>query len=226
MTIGPKRFRALRGNEHHRPSGLTVADHARTALGLRVSGDDGLQEARLGVGDVEDGLAGHRIGQEADEVGRVPRLHRNADLTVGLEAADAGSMPGSGIDDNERALGGVDHHVVGGDDAREKVVDRPGELAAVRHEFGCVVQYVRCRVGGVLLVLGRAPAHHVEEQDRTLPCVGQVFGGGGCGRQTRGLALGHGGSLWFRAAGGHLWAFVCRCEGLASSFGSGVRYCK
>jgi hypothetical protein len=37
-----------------------------------------------------DGLARHRLGREADEVGRVAGTHRHAELAVGLEAADAG----------------------------------------------------------------------------------------------------------------------------------------
>ena len=58
--------------------------------------------------DVEDGLAGHGLGQEADEIGRVPGLHRHADLAVGLEAADAGAVAGARIDDDEGTLQRVD----------------------------------------------------------------------------------------------------------------------
>ena len=94
-------------------------------------------------GDVEDGLAGHRVGQEADEVGRMPGLHRDADLAVGLEAADARAVAGARVDDDERPLPGVDLHPLGRDDAGEQVVDRAGEGAAVEDELGLVVEDVR-----------------------------------------------------------------------------------
>ena len=42
--LGPER-----GEDHHRPAGLAVADDAGLALGLRVAGDDGLEEHRLGA---------------------------------------------------------------------------------------------------------------------------------------------------------------------------------
>ena len=115
---------AERGEDHHRPAGLAVADDAGLALGLRVAGDHRLEEHRLGGGDVEDGLAGHRLGQEADEVGRVAGLHRDADLAVGLEAADAGAVAGARVDDDEGALPRVDRDALGRDDAGEQVVDR------------------------------------------------------------------------------------------------------
>ena len=99
---------AQRGEDHHRPAGLAVADDAGLALGVGVAGDDRLEEDRLGGGDVEDGLAGLGLGQEADEVGRVAGLHRDADLAVGLEAADAGAVAGARIDDDEGALARVD----------------------------------------------------------------------------------------------------------------------
>ena len=44
---------------------------------------------RLGARDAFDGLARHRLGQEADEVAGMAGLHRDADFAVGLEAADA-----------------------------------------------------------------------------------------------------------------------------------------
>ena len=43
------------------------------------------------------------LGQEADEIAGMPGLERDADLAVGLEAADAGAVPGARIDHHERA---------------------------------------------------------------------------------------------------------------------------
>ena len=64
--------------------------------------DDLLQEHRFGARDVLDGLARHRIGQEADEIAGMAGLEGDADLAVGLEAADARAVPRARIDDDER----------------------------------------------------------------------------------------------------------------------------
>ena len=143
----PEELGAERGEDHHRPARLAVADHAGLALGLRVAGDHRLEEDRLGAGDVENGLAGHRVGQEADEIGGVAGLHRDADLAVGLEAADARSMPRPRVDDHERPLLRVDRHALGRRDAREQVVHRPLQPPAVEDELSLVVEYVRRDLG-------------------------------------------------------------------------------
>jgi hypothetical protein len=49
----------------------------------------------------------------------MPRLQRDADLAVGLEAADAGAVPGAGIDDHERAASASVATPAGGGIARE-----------------------------------------------------------------------------------------------------------
>ncbi len=81
--------------------------------------DDLLEEDRLGARDVLDGLARHRIGQEADEIAGMAGLERDADLAVGLEAADAGTMPGARVDDDERPPRRIDL------DARRRNDPRP-----------------------------------------------------------------------------------------------------
>ena len=70
--------------------------------------DDLFEKYRLGAGDVLDRLAGHGIGQEADEIARVTGLECDADFAVGLEPADAGAVPGARIDDDERPARRVD----------------------------------------------------------------------------------------------------------------------
>ena len=50
----------------------------------------------------------HRIGQESDEIARMPGLERDADFAVGLEAADAGTMSGARVDDDERPARWID----------------------------------------------------------------------------------------------------------------------
>ena len=67
-----------------------------------MQGDDLFEEHGFGAGDVLDGLPRHRVGQEADEVAGVPGLEGDADLAVGLEAADARSVSGARIDHHER----------------------------------------------------------------------------------------------------------------------------
>ena len=60
--------------------------------------------------------AGHGIGQEADEATRVAGLHRHADLAVGLEAADAGTVARAGVDHDETPLQRIDVDAFGRND--------------------------------------------------------------------------------------------------------------
>ena len=101
--------------------------------------DDLLQEDRLGARDVPEGLARHRLGQEADEVAGMAGLEGHADLAVGLEAADAGAVPGARIDDDEGAARRIDLDALRRDDAHEGIVDRPLERAAVDDELRRIV---------------------------------------------------------------------------------------
>ena len=124
------------GCEHHdRPAGLTIADDAGFAVGLRVQRDHLLEEHRLGASDVLDGLAGHRVRQEADEVAWVAGLHGHADFAVGLEAADTRTVPGARIDDHKRPARWIDFDAFGRHHAHEPVVDRPLERAAVDNDL-------------------------------------------------------------------------------------------
>src|SRR3954464_6852536 len=91
------------GGEHHdRPSRLAIADDTWFAVGFRMQRDDLFEEHRFGTRDVLDGLARHGVRQEADEIARMPRFERDADLAVGLEFADPGAVAGARIDDDER----------------------------------------------------------------------------------------------------------------------------
>ena len=71
------------------------------------------RNAGLGAQHVLDRLAGHRVGQEADEVAGVAGPQRHADLAVGLEAADAGPVAGARVDDHEGPLPRVDRDARG-----------------------------------------------------------------------------------------------------------------
>ncbi len=141
--IGPNSSGRSGREHHHRPAGLAIADHARLAVGLGVQRDHLFEEDRLGARDVLDGLARHRFGQEADEIAGMAGLERDADLAVGLEAADARAMAGARIDDDERPAGRIDFDAFRRNDPDERVVDRPLERAAVDDEFHRVFEHVR-----------------------------------------------------------------------------------
>ena len=132
MMIGPNSSGRMRRQHHDRPAGLAIADHAGLAVGLGMQRDDLFEKDRLGARDVLDRLAGHRLGQEADEVAGMAGLERDADLAVGLEAADAGAVAGARIDDDERPPRHDRSSMPGGGTiAHQAIIDRPLERAAV-----------------------------------------------------------------------------------------------
>ena len=100
-----KDVRADRGGHQQRPTGLAIAHRHRPAFRLHVATAD-----LLGEGD--DARTTSSIvcpgsdRAEADEVAGMAGLHRHADLTVGLEAADARPVAGTRIDDDEGRLRG------------------------------------------------------------------------------------------------------------------------
>src|SRR5262249_28205982 len=105
---GAEELRANGGEHHDRPSRLAIADHAGLSVRLGVERGDLLEENRLGPGDILDGLARHRVQQEADEIAGMPGLECNADFAVGLEPADPGAMPGAWVDDDEGPARGIE----------------------------------------------------------------------------------------------------------------------
>ena len=169
----PEQLRPDRRHHHHRPAGLAVADDARLAFGVRVQRDHLLEEHRLGAHDVLDGLARHRVGREADEVARMAGAHRHAQLAVGLEAADARPVPGARIDHHERPLLRIDRDPGRRLDARQQVVDRLGEGAAVQHQLGVEAEHMRHRLRLLLVVLRRC-AGAVTSQNRIVRCIASV----------------------------------------------------
>jgi hypothetical protein len=143
-----------------------------------MQGDDFLDEHRLGSRDILDGLAGHRFGQEADEVTGVTGLHCHADFAVSLEAADSRAVAGAGIDHHERASLEIDFHSARRSDAHQAIVHRPLQVSAVDDQIDRIVEHMRCGLGQVLAVLDAALAHDIEEQDAALSRVHQIFHGG------------------------------------------------
>ena len=99
---GAEQLRADGGEHHHGPPGLAVPDHAGLAVRVGMERHDLLDEDRFGARDVLDGLTRHRVREEADEIAGVTGLKGDADLAVGLEAANAGAVAGTRVDDHER----------------------------------------------------------------------------------------------------------------------------
>jgi len=173
--------------------------------------DDLLEECRLGMHDVFDGLARHRLGREADEVGGVAGLHRHAQLAVGLEATDAGPVPGARIDHHERTLERIDRHPGGRIDAGQKVVDGLVERAGVQHELGVELQNVWDILRLLRVVLVAALSHHVPEQHGALHRVGHVLAERTPGLQVGGLVRLGGGGL--RHVHSHSFSQLVRRDG-------------
>jgi hypothetical protein len=186
-----------RGHHHDRPTGLAVADHHGLAVGAGVQLAHLLEELRLRVGDVLDGLAGLGVREEGHEIDRVAGPHGDADLALLLEAADAGAVPGARIHHHERPLLRVDGLACLGVDPDERVVDRSLELAPVHDHLVVERQHRRLAGPVVLDRLIAALAQHVPEQDGALagvdPVIPGLLGEAGCRRRRFGhLAQGFG----------------------------------
>ena len=119
------------GEDQGRPAALAIAD------------DDRLRRVGMAAADLGDefGLGAHHVGErlprlgmraEDDEIDRVAVVQRDADLAVGLEAADAGAVAGARIDDHVGALP-VHHLDAGGrHDLEQHLVGRPRQVLPSR----------------------------------------------------------------------------------------------
>src|SRR5262245_5135527 len=174
---GAEEFRANGGEHHDRPSGLAIADHAGLSVGLGVERGDLLEKNRLRARDILNGLAGHGIREEADEIAGMPCLERHADFAVGLEPANPGAMPGARVDDDERPARGVEFDSRGRNHSHETVVDRPIKRFATEDQLHVVVEYVWNRLGEVFAILIAALAHDIPEQHAALRGIDHIFHG-------------------------------------------------
>jgi len=139
--------------------------------------DDVAQERDFRLDDVLDGLPRLRVRQEADEVAGMAGAQRDADLAIGLEAADARSVAGARIDDDEGALQRVDRDSLGRHDAHQLVIDRARQCASVHQHLGFEAEHAGLGLHDVLEVLVAAMAHDVEEQHAALEGVAPVVDG-------------------------------------------------
>ena len=104
-----------------------------SASGCRAG--DLFDKRRFCAADVLDRLTRHRLGREADEVAGMAGADRDADLAVGLHAADAGPMAGARIDDDDRRLRRIDNSAFGRNDADKPIIGRARQLAPVKDEL-------------------------------------------------------------------------------------------
>jgi hypothetical protein len=96
--------------------------------------DHALEKAHLSLDNVEELLAGRRGRPEADEVDRMTRIEGVADFALRLEATDSRPLAGSRVHHHDRPFPRIDCYPWGRDDARQRVVDWPGQRPTV-HQY-------------------------------------------------------------------------------------------
>src|SRR5580658_10486769 len=115
--------------------------------------DNLFDEGALGPGDILDSLSRHGIRHEPDEIAGMAGFHRDADLAVRLETADARTMAGAWIDNNEGTTCEIDLHTTRRLDAYQSVIHRPRQVSAVRDQFDLVIEDMGDCFSQVLAVL-------------------------------------------------------------------------
>ena len=106
-------------------------------------------------------------------------LERHADFAVGLEAADARTMSGARVDNNERPPLRIDFDACRRDDPHEDIIDGPVKRPAIDHELHLIVEHMRNRLGQMLAVLVAALPHDIPEQNAPLSGIDHVIHGRG-----------------------------------------------
>ncbi len=109
--------------------------------------------------------AGHRLRQKADEIARMAGPERHPDFAVVLHAADPGSVAGTRVEDNKRALARIDRHPLGRHDAHQSIIDRARQCPPVEHQFDLETQYMRQFVRIVLDRVVAAAAQDIEQEN-------------------------------------------------------------
>lgn len=104
----------------------------------------------------------------------MPCLEGDTYLAVGLESADTGSVPCSGIDDDEGALAHIDFGAIGRHNAYEAIVHRSRQPAPVHDKLVAELEDMRRGFGRMFRVALATLPHHVPKQDRALACVDPI----------------------------------------------------
>ena len=152
MMIGPEKLGPHGCKQHDRPAGLAISDHCGPALGLRMKRDHALEKRGLRVRDIFNRLPGHGIGQEPDEVAGVTGVESNAHLALRLESANAGTVTGARIDNDEWTLVCIDLDTIRRHDAYQHIVHGPWQLAAVHDELAAEFEHMRRSLCGMLAI--------------------------------------------------------------------------
>src|SRR6266487_538392 len=105
----------------------------------------------------------------------MPGLERDANLAIGLEAANARAMPCARVDNDEGAESQIEFDALRRNDARERIIHRPIELPTVQYELDIIVKHVRGSFLLMLAILLAALVHYVPEQDATLSRIDDVL---------------------------------------------------
>ena len=93
---------------------------------------DRLNEPRLGVANIRDGLAWHRLRQETDKIAGMSSLKHDTDFAVMLHAANSWPVAGPRINhDKGRFWVGFD--AFGRENSNQRIVYRALERAAIQH---------------------------------------------------------------------------------------------
>ena len=163
-----------RRHHHDLPARLTVSDQHGLAVRVLVPLGDDANEMRLRAADVRDRLARLRLWQKADEIARMARAQRDADLAVMLHPANARAVAGARVEDNEWPLMRVDRDVGRRNDFHQGVIDGRRQRTAVDKKLELEVQHMwRCSIALLQIVISPA-AQYVEEEDGALEGVLQV----------------------------------------------------
>ena len=140
-----------------------------------MSLSDELDEMRLRLADVRYRLARLRLWQKADEIARVPRSQRDADLAVMLHPADARTVPGARVEDNKWPLPWVDRNVGGRNDFYQCVIDGLWQRTSVDQKIEPEAQHMRgCSTALFKVVISPLP-QNVQEEQGTLESVAHVI---------------------------------------------------
>ena len=142
---------------------------------VRMEFRHALEEPHLSLDDVEELLARCGRRPKADEIDRMTRIEGVADLALRLESAYARPLAGSRIHHHDRPFSLIDCDAGRRHDARQRVVDRPGQRATVHQQLMAEAQYRRHRPRRDLDLFVPAPAQQVEKKDAALECVKQVL---------------------------------------------------
>jgi len=175
------------------PARLAVA-HDGWGVGVRMELHDLLDEPHLGGLHITQGLSGHRLCVEENEIDGITVFEGHADLRIPFGAADSRSVPGPGIDDDYGPLGrlflspplpaalglfvfrrtGTGPPVA---DAHQGVVDRARKFPPVQDHLVFEGQHGRLAVFQVFDIGVAAPAQGVGKEDGTLDGVRDICPG-------------------------------------------------